>query len=360
MKRSFPVRVARRVLTPFKQAVTRVGLAVASRGRWCAGLFYAVTGGMSWEQRAVVAGRLSGRKRSSSPARLSAVRYRVRRGTHRLEKGLITTPFRTPYALNYISDLVRDAGELASAAGASGADESTMAWACGVLDAYFDANLESQHPVVLAAHRGYEKFRHRLSGEITSRCRPFVRTAEACPVSYESLLSLARRRRSVRHYLPRPVPHDAIDRAIALGLEAPSGCNRQPFRFRVFDDPALVSEVAQLPPGCSGFGGAIPCLIVIVGEMSAFAEDRDRHLAYIDASLAAMGVQLALETQGLSSCSINWPAISEREAMMRRTLNLRRDEQVVMLLSVGYPDPDHPVPGSSKKLLDEMRTFNQR
>jgi len=343
-----------------RHALVRLCLVLSSRHRRLAALFYALSGGMSWEQRAVAAGRLSGRRHSHAGSRLPAVRYRLRRGIHRLEKGLIATPPRVPYGLDYIASVVGDMEELVRSPAGNETGESTIGWGFGVLDNYFDRNLDTGHPVVLEAHRCYRAYRDRHPFEPAPRCSPFLRPASAAPVTCESLLALANQRRSVRHYLDRPVPREAIDRAIAVGLEAPSGCNRQPFLFRVFDDPLISGELAELPTGYSGFEGGIPCLIVVVGEMCAFEEDRDRHLIYIDAALAAMGFQLALETQGLSSCCINWPSISEREAKIRDTLDLRADQQVVMLLSVGYPDPEHPVPGSRKKTLDEMRTFNQR
>ena len=50
-------------------------------------------------------------------------------------------------------------------------------------------------------------------------------------------------------------------------------------------------------------------IIVIVGELDAYEYDRDRHLIYIDGSLAAMTFMLALETLGLSSCPINWSGV---------------------------------------------------
>ncbi len=40
----------------------------------------------------------------------------------------------------------------------------------------------------------------------------------------------------------RPVERSKIDRAIAVASQAPSACNRQPFVFRVFDDPELVEK----------------------------------------------------------------------------------------------------------------------
>ena len=62
-------------------------------------------------------------------------------------------------------------------------------------------------------------------------------------------------------------------------------------------------------------------------------------LVYIDGSLAAMQLMLALESLGLSSCSINWPDVEERERQLAKILGLAYQERTVMLLAVGYADP---------------------
>jgi len=65
---------------------------------------------------------------------------------------------------------------------------------------------------------------------------------------------------------------------------------------------------------------------------------------YIDASLAAMAFQFGLEAQGLGSYCINWPAIPRNERAMAQLLGLDSDEQVVMLMAIGYPDLDGMIP----------------
>jgi nitroreductase len=150
-----------------------------------------------------------------------------------------------------------------------------------------------------------------------------------------------------------------VDQALEVGLQAPSACNRQPFRFIIVDEPELVQKVAQIPMGTAGYAHGIPMLVVAVGQLRAFHSERDRHLIYIDTSLALMGFQLALETIGLSSCSINWPAIPEKEAAIRKVLALEPDEQTVMLVAVGYADETGAIPFSQKKPLSEARSYNR-
>jgi nitroreductase len=58
---------------------------------------------------------------------------------------------------------------------------------------------------------------------------------------------------------------------------------------------------------------------------------------------------LALETLGLSSCPINWPDIESREKMLSSKLDLRFHQRTIMLIAVGYAEPEGGVPFSQKK-----------
>ncbi len=177
--------------------------------------------------------------------------------------------------------------------------------------------------------------------------------------SYEELLQLALHRRSVRWFDGRPVPRDVIDRAVVVAGLSPSACNRQPFRFAIFDDPELCQKVGAIPKGTPGWVHNIPCFIVIVGTLSAFDREKDRHIPYIDGSLAAMSLCFALETQGVSSCCVNWPDLADTEARMAKTLGLRPYERPIMCLAIGYPDGAEKVPYSQKLPLDQLRSYNR-
>src|SRR5690606_32285683 len=192
----------------------------------------------------------------------------------------------------------------------------------------------------------------------TERRIPYRRLDGRPEISIDDLAALAKRRRSVRWFEPRPVPRAMIDRALEVALQSPSACNRQPFVFHVFDEPTLVQQVCEIPMGTKGYRHNIPAIAVIVGRQRAYFSERDRHLIYIDGSLAAMGFMYALEVQGLSSCPINWPDIEEKEQQMADLIGLGPDERPVMLVAIGYPDLEGLVAYSQKKPLDEARTFN--
>lgn len=95
-----------------------------------------------------------------------------------------------------------------------------------------------------------------------------------------------------------------------------------------------------------------------MGNLDAYFDERDRHTIYIDASLASMAFILALETLGLSSCGINWPDIEARERKMETRLTLKKHQRALMLMAVGYPDPEGMVAFSEKRSLEQLRKFN--
>jgi nitroreductase len=232
-------------------------------------------------------------------------------------------------------------------------------WAGDVLANYFDVT--EPHPAILEAKSEFETLlvSPHQSCENGQRI-PYSRDLDTPPaVTVEQLMLLARRRRSVRWFLQQPVPRKMIDCAIEVAAQSPSACNRQPFVYRVFDDPSLVQKAAEIPMGTAGYTENIPVFIVIVGRQRNYFDERDRHLIYIDASLATMGLIYALEAQGLSSCCINWPDIEDREIRMSRLLGLDADERPVMCLAVGYPDPSGLVAYSQKKSVDQLRVYNQ-
>lgn len=305
------------------------------------------------EAAAVVAGQLRHVRNQSGE---ESSNFLLRRSIHRIEKGLIMQPRRDTFALDYIVQTV----EAYSRSLAGRVDSSEICWAHDVLVAYFE---------VCASHAVIDQARQRFSALASpfdavddlrqgSQSRvPFCAGDVSAPVNYASFARLCRQRRSIRWYDGRAVPREAIDQAVALALQSPSACNRQPFRFIIFDDAETISQVSELPMGVAGFNHNFPAMVAIVGRMRAYPHARDRHVIYIDGALAAMSFIYALETQGISSCSINWPDIPERERAATQLLGLEADERIVMFISLGYAAHESLVPYSQKISVEEARVY---
>lgn len=302
------------------------------------------------EYRGVINGRLKNRQEIHSK---QGTQYRLRRHIHGLEKGLMMVPRRAIFGVDYIEETVSCLDQASRNQEISHPLE--IKWAHDTLTEYF--SVVASHPVIDKARQRFENI--SISHQSDTFCVPYKRDlAEALSVSYQQLYSLAVRRKSVRWYLQQPVPRELIDKAILVASHSPSACNRQPYEFRIFDDPLLVSQLVSLPSGTRGFQDNIPVVAVVVGSLRAYANEWDRHLIYIDGALASMSFMLALETLGLSSCPLNWPDIGTLEKKMASLLNLEPDERVIMLISIGYPHPDRLVAYSQKKGLELLRRYN--
>ena len=79
---------------------------------------------------------------------------------------------------------------------------------------------------------------------------PSRRYGAASAWSDEEILSKARefyeamqRRRTIRDYSDRPVPHEVIEYCIRAAGTAPSGANLQPWHFVAVSDPAIKHEI---------------------------------------------------------------------------------------------------------------------
>jgi nitroreductase len=263
-------------------------------------------------------------------------------------------PRRSVFALDYIDATVAVYAQAMKASGGEWDDERI--WAFDVLSNYFRV-VESTHPVVAKARSDFEAATPGTPQNATPFI-PYKRALEVpSAVKLEQLMALARRRRSVRWYLDKPVPRELVDHAVAVAAQSPSACNRQAFVFRIIDDKERARKIATIPMGTKGFVHQLPAVAVLVGRLRAYPYERDRHAIYIDGALAAMSFMFALETLELATCAINWPDQEPHESLMRDALKLDADERVIMLVAFGWPDPDGLVPYSSKRDLPDLRQY---
>ena len=63
---------------------------------------------------------------------------------------------------------------------------------------------------------------------------------------FEALMT----RRSIRSFTDREISHDVLEKILRAGAQAPSGGNRQPWRFNIRDDSITVSANSKR----EGFG----------------------------------------------------------------------------------------------------------
>lgn len=297
----------------------------------------------------MLAGRARHYRELKAPALSSA---QLRRNIHRLEKALIMQPRKDVFALDYIDQTV-DLFERCRNREMFSAAE--LAWAHAVLTEYFSVVTPTSHLSHLALKFRHSEFQFASQfGEANALTPYTVADKVTADISPEQLHQLMQQRRSVRWFTEQQVPEELITQAVHMASQAPSACNRQPFFVKISQNSAQAVSIAKLAMGTSGFAQNIRCLCVIIGDQSCYEAERDRHIIYLDGGLFAMQLMLALETLGLSSCPLNWPDVEALEIQMQRRLKLEIYQRPLMLLAVGYADPQGGIAASIKKSAEQL------
>ena len=300
------------------------------------------------EHFAVLEGRVAywgNRKKSKLVSSVS-----LRRNIHRIEKGLVMRPRKPVFALSYIAETINSYESLLQS---EIADQDEVRWAGDVLEQYF-SSVENTPPIE-EQHSRFTLLKPKIENIDGLPTTPIkYADLERSDIDFLQLKTLITNRKSVRWFQDRLVPKKKITDAITVAKQAPSSCNRQPYNFYVTSEPKAAQQIADCAMGTVGYVRNIRSIVVVVGDLSAFFSERDRHLIYIDGSLAVMQFILAIETLGLSTCCINWPDIPSRERRIRKLLKLERFQRPIILIAVGYADSEGQVPSSLKRSNDSI------
>ncbi|MDO6444324.1 nitroreductase family protein [Colwellia sp. 1_MG-2023] len=298
------------------------------------------------EQQATLAGKNTYQANEGVFEKSSAL---LRRNTHRLEKGLIMVPRKPIFAESYIIETVNC---LSQCLHLNTIEPAELKWAQDVLEKYFKS--VDHCSVIKQANELFEKL-PLVDSQSSIQSIPYLYSERIISnIDSKALHQLFKQRRSTRWFDNKPVDIQVIKQAVEMASQAPSACNRQPFQFYTITDAKKASKIAAIPMGTKGFAENIQALLVIVGDLSAYPKERDRHVIYIDGGLVAMQLMLAFESLGLSTCPINWPDIELYEKQMDKALSLEKHQRPIMLMAVGYGEKDGGIPFSQKKSAEQL------
>jgi len=203
----------------------------------------------------------------------------------------------------------------------------------------------------------------------------------------DSFSQLLAERRSVRGYLPTPVPETLLHELLVQARMAPSGANLQPGSFvqvRGAVREALSADLIdawrhgrQEVEDYSYFPQPMPHTLrrrqvaaaqALYGALGVARDDRagrdaqfERNFRFFDAPVALIvtmehgfgsggfmdlgmtlyGLMLAAQAKGLSTCAVG--AMASFPQLIRTHLNLDEGSQIVCGMALGYADPNAPV-----------------
>jgi nitroreductase len=145
------------------------------------------------------------------------------------------------------------------------------------------------------------------------------------------LKKVIKKRRSVRDYTDAPVPEDKLLRVLEAGRLAPSGGNRQSWKFIVVRDSQKRQELAQAASGQT-FVAKTPVVIAAVATMPERIQQCGVSTYAVDLAIAVDHMTFAAVDEGLGTCWMG--AFSQEEA--RDILNVPAKYQIVALLTLGF------------------------
>ncbi len=163
-----------------------------------------------------------------------------------------------------------------------------------------------------------------------------------------------RTRRSIRSFKPDLIPDEVLNRILEAVRIAPSGSNRQPWKFIVVKDEALKK---RLVPACQNqrFIAEAPVIIAACGGNIRW--NRGGYMGemsmLVDVSIAFTHLILAARAEGLGTCWIG--AFNNDE--VKKVLNIPEDMNVVAVTPLGYPKEEaFTEPGPRKSLAEIVST----
>lgn len=159
---------------------------------------------------------------------------------------------------------------------------------------------------------------------------------------FTEVLDAIKKRRSVRKYLDRPVPDEALLRVLEAGRIAPSAMNYQPWHFIVVTDP----EARKMVAGGRYAKFLQDCPVVIVG-LGDKKKSPEWHA--VDVTIALQNMVTQATAEGLGTCWIG----SFYEEQVKKALEVPEQYSVVAMIALGYPK-DAPDGERRTKAMDEI------
>ncbi len=184
-------------------------------------------------------------------------------------------------------------------------------------------------------------------------------------------------RRTVRHFSPEPVPIELIENAVRCAASAPSGANRQPWRFVVVADPDVKRRIREsaeaeerenyerrfpdewlhaLEPFETDWRKdhlEVAPYVIVVFRIDYGLEDsrRVKHYYVAESVGIATGFLLAaLHWSGLATL-VHTPSPM---GFLNQVLERPANERPFVVIPAGYPAADARVPVIHKKELHEV------
>ena len=143
--------------------------------------------------------------------------------------------------------------------------------------------------------------------------------------------NLIEERYSVRSFQPEHLPREVLEKILAAGHKAPTGCNYQPQRILVLNTDESIEKLRRCTK-CHF--GAPTALLVCHNTAESWVRPYDGALSSpVDAVIVATHMLLAAHNEGVGSCWV----MHFDPASLRETFAIPDGIEPAALLVMGYP-----------------------
>ncbi|WP_343804191.1 nitroreductase family protein [Marinobacterium maritimum] len=198
-----------------------------------------------------------------------------------------------------------------------------------------------------------------------------------------SLIDAVTSRRSIRGFLPDPIPRETLIKIFEIAQQAPSNCNTQPWKSFVASGATkdrlrtkFLARLSQNTPDTPDFAYVsrfqgeyrqrqVACAMALYNEMGIARDDKegrlramqrnyeffdaphivfigmDRHFGpsiAMDIGIYAQTLMLTMHAHGVSSCAMG--SMRSYPDLVRDAFDIDDDTGILLGISFGYEDPD--------------------
>ena len=151
--------------------------------------------------------------------------------------------------------------------------------------------------------------------------------------AFEALMT----RRSIRRFTDHEISRDVLEKILRAGAQAPSGGNRQPWRFIIVTDSEKIKQFD--PDGkWQSFVSSAPAVLVACADPHDTWEkyDENDQCWILDTSAAIENMLIAMHVLDLGAV---W-TLSFSKNVVRKVCNIPKHWQIVSIVPFGYYDMD--------------------
>ncbi len=173
------------------------------------------------------------------------------------------------------------------------------------------------------------------------------------PSESKSVFEIIKSRRSIRKYVDKKIPDEALKRILEAAIWAPSGSNEQAWYFVIVRSKEKIEKIKALTPGMMADENPDVVIIACADKKRAYevaAELGRDVMSSLDVAMAVQNMMLAAWELGIGSC----PKCSINKKALQILLNLPEHLEPVLIVTLGYP-AEIPSPPPRRSLEEVVK-----